>query len=260
MNAKDIKLLLAKKHFEDIFVDECKNGASGVGVRIMDGWAMRKSYANPCMTAYEVNVSRGDFLQDVKWREYLTSCNEFYFICPTGLILPTELPTDTGLYWVSKTGTRLYCKKKAPYRKIDIPIGVLSYVLITRCYVGRENKHFTKTFWESWLSKRQLDADFGHYVSKKISDRVCEEIDNVNSENRSLKRKMETYDSHKKILKELGFNPDNPLFEYRFREKINEILNGIPIGLKNDIGSAMRHLKASSDYLEKIYEKQEKGS
>lgn len=46
---------------------------------------------------YEIKVSRADFLADKKWQEYLKYCSKFYFVAPTGIIKPNELPPEIGL-------------------------------------------------------------------------------------------------------------------------------------------------------------------
>src|SRR5690242_5105664 len=108
-----IRKLLAAKHAEDVLVPECKDGPTqGGSHRRMDAWVMSKSWANPCVTGYEIKVSRSDFLGDEKWRTYLPLCNEFYFVAPSGIIEPDELPPEAGLLCVSSTGTVLFRKKK----------------------------------------------------------------------------------------------------------------------------------------------------
>lgn len=48
-----------------------------------------------------------------------------YFVCPNGIIQPDELPPDIGLKWVAKTGTRLFTKRKAQRREIELPADLL---------------------------------------------------------------------------------------------------------------------------------------
>lgn len=64
--------LLIARHAGDVFVPECKNGStwetyySDQRLLKLDGWAMKKSWKNPCMTGYEIKVDRSDFLNDEK--------------------------------------------------------------------------------------------------------------------------------------------------------------------------------------------------
>ena len=78
VNAHDLYRLLADRHAEDVFVGECKTGSTWMQqVRIMDAWAMKRSWANPRIWAYEIKVSRSDFMQDEKWTDYLPYCNTY---------------------------------------------------------------------------------------------------------------------------------------------------------------------------------------
>lgn len=45
----------------------------------------------------EVKTNRADFLQDKKWRKYLSYATYFYFIAPQGVIKPEELDEPVGL-------------------------------------------------------------------------------------------------------------------------------------------------------------------
>ena len=82
ITAQTVLELLAAKHSRDVFVPECKNGATHFadGMQKIDAWAMKKSWASPCVTAHEIKVSRADFLKDDKWPGYLPYCNQFYFV------------------------------------------------------------------------------------------------------------------------------------------------------------------------------------
>jgi hypothetical protein len=71
--------------------------------------------------AYEVKISRGDFLSELRNPEKrvfaLRVSEQYYFAAPTGLILPREVPEEAGL--VEITDGRLRVKKEAPLRRID---------------------------------------------------------------------------------------------------------------------------------------------
>lgn len=49
---------------------------------------------------YEIKVSRADFLQDKKWKEYAAFCNLLYLVCPKGLIKPEEVEPPFGLIYI----------------------------------------------------------------------------------------------------------------------------------------------------------------
>ncbi len=144
LSAYDIKQLLANKHYEDVFVPECKTTRYGV-YTILDAWVMLKSWTHFSTIGYEIKVNRSDFLNDSKWASYLPYCHEFYFVCPSGLISPEELGNQVGLLWASKNGTMLYNKKKAPRRDVEIPYSIYQYVLACRAKVVHERLIQTPT-------------------------------------------------------------------------------------------------------------------
>ena len=87
ITANKIQSLLAVKHSKDIFVPECKDGPTHTADHLrMDAWVMKRSWVRPLSIGYEIKISRQDFLNDQKWHSYLNYCNEFYFVCPAGLI------------------------------------------------------------------------------------------------------------------------------------------------------------------------------
>lgn len=134
VTSTDIKKALAGFHEKDFFITECKTCSTYFpdpqGLLKFDGLAIRKSYTKPCITGYEIKVSRGDFLQDNKWHLYLQYCNEFYFVVPAGLITKEEIPENVGLIYYYPDTTVLRIKRKALYREIEEPIGVYKYIIL----------------------------------------------------------------------------------------------------------------------------------
>ncbi len=96
--------VLRARHRSELFFAELRAGAGygGVAERRIDAWALHPhpSRSN-CRTAYEVKVSRGDFLKELKdpkkRKAALLFSNEFYFAAPKGLITPGEIPAEAGL-------------------------------------------------------------------------------------------------------------------------------------------------------------------
>lgn len=86
----EIKKALAEYHPKDYFLTECKTCSTYFpdpqGMLKFDGLAMTRSYTSPCITGYEIKVSRSDFFGDNKWHLYLQYCNEFYFVVPVGMV------------------------------------------------------------------------------------------------------------------------------------------------------------------------------
>ena len=101
VRADEIKRALFKRHTDDLFLTEVKTGATWSNKDLLkfDAIAIKKSWAKPRLTGYEVKVSRSDFLNDQKWPDYLPHCRCFSFVCPKGLIQPEELTDEVGLIW-----------------------------------------------------------------------------------------------------------------------------------------------------------------
>ncbi len=152
MNSAEIIALLKVRHVDDVFVTECKDGPSqqtGKTHIRMDAWVMSKSWSNPHVWAYEVKTTRGDFLKDNKWRQYLKCCNTFYFVCPQGVINPDELPKDVGLMYVTSTGRGLRIIKKAPWRNQKIDENLFRYILMCRTQIVAPTETVSSTMTKS---------------------------------------------------------------------------------------------------------------
>lgn len=83
--------------------------------------------------AFEVKVSRGDFLSEIKDPSKRASAmlvsNQFFFVCPLGLVKKEEIPEDCGLIEIKPTGGRKFTVK-APHREIsDPPMRFISSLL-----------------------------------------------------------------------------------------------------------------------------------
>lgn len=132
----DLLGALRSRHSGDVFIPECKLGATWGprGHRRMDAWVLRCSWTNWGTVGYEIKHSRADFRQDRKWREYLPVCSLFYFVCPADLIDASEVEDPAGLLWLSRTGKALRTKK-APRLIRPEPealVSLFSYVLMSR--------------------------------------------------------------------------------------------------------------------------------
>lgn len=122
MTATEVLALLKQRHSRDIFIPEPGTGSSwSQSYGRVDAWACRRSYSRPMSFGYEIKVARHDFLRDNKWVKYLPICSQFYFVAPHGIIARDEIPEAAGFLEVSKNGTKLFTRKKAPPRPFEIP-------------------------------------------------------------------------------------------------------------------------------------------
>lgn len=235
MNAQDILKLLECRHARDVFVPECKSGATDMGHLRLDAWALKKSYTNPCAFAYEIKVDRSDFLRDDKWRRYLEYCHEFYFVCPHGLIAPEELGDGAGLIYVSRTGTRLYTKRKAPHRSITIPEHFYWYILFSRARITRpyfypdEQPGFE--YWRRWLEDEAERQNTGHRVSREIARRVADRVGEIERENHRLQAEINRFEGIRTAIEEMGVDPRRA-DEWHVRRRLHELREGLPRDLE----------------------------
>ena len=247
ITAYHIKKLLETRHSKDVYVSECKNGSTWFQNHLrLDGLAIARSWVNPVVTGYEIKVSRSDFMADEKWHMYLGYCNVFYFVCPSGLIQPEELPENIGLLWVSKTGNRLYKKKKGSYQDKDIPVDLYKYILISRAEIKEPsyfNEH-TIEYWNRWLKKKEYNYDFGHMVRGSIKRVIEEKIVKIERENSKLKAENKDYDVIKEMLIEAGINIKHPWYlKNEIEKKLEELKSDLPKGIETNIDNCIADLK-----------------
>ena len=148
-----------------------------------DGIGIRKSYTKPCITGYEIKVSRGDFERDAKWHLYLQYCNEFYFVCPAYLIKKEEIPDNVGLIWYYPDSKKLIVRKKALWREIEEPVGMYRYIIISRLDRERipfykERAEYAKDYLADKADKRKLGQEFGSRLAKDLAE-AQERLENL---------------------------------------------------------------------------------
>lgn len=155
MTEAQITQLLAERHARrgDIFVSQCKTGPSWFDentsnksaptCRRLDAWAMKRSWVNPCMTAYEVKTSKADLHGDGKWKEYLKYCNKFFFVVTDSMVSHEEIPAFkkrfpcAGLIKVSKDGKslRVIVQPTPEFRNVKPPVNLFKYLFFWRAEI-----------------------------------------------------------------------------------------------------------------------------
>lgn len=253
ITAKKILNLLLDKHPQDkwVCVPECKDGSTWErrSHRRIDLWTMKKSWAHPSVIAYEIKISRSDFLGDEKWMDYLPYCNEFYFAAPKDIIDPNELPPEAGLVIVSSNCKRVYTKKKAARRDVVVPESLYRYILMSRVQVVNRYtspEYDPGEYWKKWLERRGTYQEIGHQISRELRRQIDEDIRTVQRENNRLERENDALSPAKKVLEELGFeisdfywNADHE----RVRNQIISKLSGIPQNILPRISRAISALE-----------------
>ncbi len=250
VRAGDVIKLLAAKHAEDVFIPECKNGPSmGVGASMlrMDALAFRRSWANPLVTGYEVKVSRSDFLRDEKWRGYLPMCNEFYFVCPPGVIKPEEVPEPAGLLYTA--GTRTLRKKKAKYRDIVMPEEVYLYILFSRARISgwdlmdRGDMNYKVEFWKKWLEQKNIDLQFGWNVGGSIKRAFAEKVEQVQARQRYLETEVKNLQEVREFMASLGLTNPRHQGKWEFERRYTELKRAVPPEMIGSVAGALEFLQ-----------------
>jgi hypothetical protein len=165
---------LAQRHIDDFFMTEVKNGPTQYGSHFrMDAVAIKKSWANPCISCYEVKVDRQDFLRDEKWPVYMGYCNRFSFACPEELIQKEELPPEVGLYWYTGKDRPFKILRHPMYRTLEIPADFFMYIIM--CKIQSDRYPFFQTkeeYFQEWLENKRCSLDLGTKFSYKISEKI----------------------------------------------------------------------------------------
>lgn len=251
------KLLIEKYNRDFICIPECKIGSSWSNGkhRIIDLWCMAKSWAHPRTIAFEIKVSRNDFLRDIKWQDYLAYCTEFYFVSPPDIIAPDELPPEAGLMITSKNCKMMVTKKKAPMRQVQIPDSIYRYILMWRTKIIDESNQSQDSaeYWKNWLENRKEDHDLGYRVSRKVSKIVRTRIEVAEKENIRLKNEVEKLKDIKQFLDEIKFSVRSWNSYDHQRKSLNDIIRrldmDIPSGLVECINSSINNLKTAHSIL-----------
>jgi hypothetical protein len=191
MTEADIKRALAIKHGSDFCIDRVKTGPTydNDKLRILDFWAMKKSWANAPTICYEIKVSKSDFNNDTKWPEYLPYADKFYFAVPKNLITVDDViakATDAGvnpdhiglIYIHGLKYTRI--KKDCTDRRVEIPEEFYRYVLMNKIWSDRIPFYNTKKeYLRAWLNDRRDDKDIGSIVRNKMGWHIWEQASEI---------------------------------------------------------------------------------
>jgi len=190
VRADMIKRALSKRHREDFFLTEVKTGPTGYEHHRIDALAIKKSWAHPCITAYEIKVDRSDFVRDDKWPAYLQNCHQFAFACPKGLIQPDELPDEVGLIYYTPETEALVTKRKPAYRNVNVPSNLLMYVIMTRLENDRHpffstRREFIEAYLQDKKERKELGRHFEIEVTKEIGE-LRRELERMQGKKESL--------------------------------------------------------------------------
>lgn len=250
VRSDQVKRALSIRHNEDFFITECKTGPTHTNneLLIFDALAVKKSWANPCITGYEVKVERSDFLRDNKWPGYMAYCNQLSFVCQTGLIALEELPVELGLIYYNPDKGSLTTKRKALYRKIDIPENLIYYILMNRLESER-HPFFSKAreYFESFRADKAERKQLGNYAGIEIYNK----IKGLNEKIKELERKVQRgewendfKENVKNVLKECGISTN-----YGWEDRLKARLS---VGASEELKTEIQRLKQAVDRVNEI--------
>lgn len=221
-HAGAVLAMLEARHHKDVFVSECKDGPTwGGGAMRLDAWAMKRSWAHPCTTGYEIKVSRSDWLNDKKWPAYTDLVHEFYLVAPDGVIDVAEVPAGIGLMRVPKTGDRLMVKRKAAHKEPapEAQNLLLTYVLMSRATIDAPLRHRTTIEdWKAWLKSKRDMVVVGHKVSKALREAYERDVRDVQVRLASVQNEAECAREVREACAALGINLDLGRWVYAARE------------------------------------------
>lgn len=134
-----------------------------------DVYLMHKSFTRPNPIAYEVKISRQDFLSDVtsgKWISYLKYAYGVIFAVPAGLVTVKEVPEKCGLLYRHDKAWR--AAKRVTIDPIKLPQDAMIKLLIDG--VHREGAEQRKRHWNQYDSINGFNKKFGAEAARWVHD------------------------------------------------------------------------------------------
>lgn len=257
----DIKLALKKLHESraTYFITECKTCSTYFsdpqGLLIFDGLAIKKSYTRPCVTGYEIKISRSDFLQDAKWHLYLQYCNEFYFVVSKGLIKKEELPDNVGLIYYNPKTHNLRTVKKALWRQIDEPVGVYKYIIYSRLEEDRIPFYNDRAeYAKAYLKNKEDKKNVGYRLGGKLAQDTAEAYAQLEVIQKEMKQMdADVWKAVREILHQRGIMSYWKNSPEEVAEKLEKELQGSYPKELNGVKYLMKNALEQLEETEKMY-------
>lgn len=247
---------LRARHSEDISDAEVyvpSGRGAGAGSQRMDFYSIACSWANPNITAYEVKVSRQDFVRDNKWPAYLPCCHHFVFVTAPGVCKLDEIPAEAGWHELSANGKVLLTRKKAPRRSIEANTEALIYKHLLMRHAKRGVP--TRDQWLAWMEQKRADRELGKAVGKEIRHTIRERIESVDSENKRLQSWCEGMEEMATVLKALGVDPDEVRKgdSWRIQQKLRRVAQASKVSTALQGAEALiNDLRATANRIESV--------
>lgn len=251
VTALDVKKALAKYHYKDFYITECKNGstyfAPPQGLLKFDALAISKSWTSPRIRIYEIKVSRNDFKQDGKWHLYKQYCHEFCFACPKGLIRKEELPDDVGLVYFNPENGAVRQVKKPLYRNVEYDANMLMYIIMNRLdddripFYGDDRTAYARDYLANKADKRSIGHRLGSQMAKDLTD-----LQDKLKRNERAQEAIDTLREIEKMLQDAGH------YVWRWNQVPKEIKKLLTSGDLPEMENIKIHIQGLQRELEKI--------
>lgn len=146
----------------DYFASQVKMGS--FGNKILDAIAIPVTWSPRTIIGYEIKVSRSDFLNDMKYPHYMSTCNLFYFVVPKGLIKKDEVPARVGILEYNNGNLRQ--SKRAVYEDVDVNVDMLLHCIFYK--VHEYERPLTRQEHLENVKAKIEAKQYGYEVSDKI--------------------------------------------------------------------------------------------
>jgi hypothetical protein len=231
ISADTLHRALKLRHAKDLIVNECKNGPTHVTkqLRTLDAWVLVSTWSPITTIGYEIKVSRSDWLRDKKIEQYMGLCHLFYIVAPKGLIAIDELPPDVGLIEALGDGTRLVARKRAGRREIELPVQLMTYVLMSRVVVTAERDYNAqlKSSRMDELQRWAVDENNRKTLAWQVSEKIRKVFADQERRLGELEQRAIALEAIKRRVVELGFDPDKTVDQWHVSHRLRELSGDI---------------------------------
>lgn len=134
-----------------------------------DVYTLMKSFSKPKPTAYEIKVSRSDFLADVtagKWMQYLAYAESVTFCAPAGLLKKDEIPATCGFMERGEASWRTV--RRASPSPVTIPQDAMLKLLIDG--IGREGGAARMDLGRRYRADKAAAMVLGQAVANQVQN------------------------------------------------------------------------------------------
>ena len=249
VRAYEIIRALARRHKEDMFFTEVKDGATVTRRHSrIDALAMKISWSSPLIVGYEVKVSRSDFMGDHKWTAYLSMCHQLYFVVAPGVCEAHEVPDPCGLMIYNPKTKSVRVAKKAGHRNIDDPADMYKYLMFTHIgplcrfeqgyhlperLVEPDRIQAARDYIDAKASLKEIGRQVGIRLSKEVADALYHAGDftKMRDDNVQLNKQL------REMYNALGVNAHWRGHEHALAEIARLKESGVPKDLKENVES-----------------------